>query len=132
MSISHMFALHTTPVFNPVQGKHHFFLMHGRDAIIPLQVRYANMDIQAWQPKDYRRQVLEGLQNVFQKVHYANDCKRQAQESYQDDKRVDSPYQVGDLVWVYTPAVRSGRVLKLMHPWRGPIRVTELPSPVTV
>ena len=113
-------------------GETPFFLMHGRDAVIPLQVRYAHMDIQAWQPKDYRRQVLEGLQQVFQKVRYTNDRKRQAQESYLDECRIDSPYQVGDLVWIFTPAVRSGNVLKLSHPWRGPFRITECPSPVTV
>lgn len=113
-------------------GETPFFLMHGRDAVIPLQVQYAHMDMEGWQPKDYRHQVIEGLQQVFQKVRYFNDLKRQSQESYQDEWKRDSPYQVGDLVWVYTPSVQSGRVFKLSHPWRGPFRITHCPTPVTV
>ena len=40
-------------------------------------------------------------------------------------------YSVGDLVWLYTPAVPRGRAAKFHRPWGGPYRVVTVVSDVT-
>ena len=34
-------------------------------------------------------------------------------------------YQVGDWVWLHSPAVPRGQCRKLHHPWTGPLKVVE-------
>ena len=46
------------------------------------------------------------------------------QKSYYDRKVHGNPFEVGDLVWLLSPAVPRGYSKKLHHPWSGPYRVT--------
>ena len=42
-----------------------------------------------------------------------------------DVKVHGAPYQVGDWVWLHSPAVLRGQCRKLHHPWTGPFKVVE-------
>ena len=42
----------------------------------------------------------------------------------------DPNFEIGDKVWVFTPAVPKGLTKKLKHLWHGPYRVIDQLSPV--
>ena len=46
--------------------------------------------------------------------------------------RIDSRFQIGDLVWLYNKTVKKGLVKKLSMPWHGPYRILKFVGPVTV
>ena len=45
-----------------------------------------------------------------------------------DQKIEGNPYQVGDLVWLYSPAVSRGHSRKLHKPWVGPFKIAKVLS----
>ena len=47
-----------------------------------------------------------------------------------DEHAKDVPYQVGDVVWIYIPAVQQGLSRKLMRFWSGPYLLVEQTGPV--
>ena len=63
---------------------------------------------------------MESMENVI-------DCLAEAQQnqakSYNKEIEVRHEYQQGDLVCLYSPAVKKGHVKKLSSSWKGPYRV---------
>lgn len=49
-----------------------------------------------------------------------------------DLKQFKYNYKVGDLVWLFTPAVKKGRTKKLSSQWTGPFKIIEILSDVVI
>ena len=49
----------------------------------------------------------------------------QRQKQFYDHKIHGKPYDVGDLVWLFSPAVPPSQYKKLHHPWSGPFEIVK-------
>ena len=50
--------------------------------------------------------------------------EHQRQKDFYDEQVYGKPFEVGDMVWVHSPAVPRGRSKKLHHYWSGPFQVS--------
>ena len=70
------------------------------------------------------------MENLHQSLKYAYDSARQhssqvhrCTKNRYDKKARGAAFSVGERVWLYTPAVKSGRTKKFSLLWRGPYTV---------
>ena len=82
------------------------------------QRKTADKDHQKW-AKDLSRRFAKVHENVRGRLQKA----RRNQKKYYDLRLVEEEFKVGDLVYLYHPAVKPGRTRKLSQPWRGPFKV---------
>jgi len=73
--------------------------------------------------EDYRQELMVSLSSARE---LAVEAVQRAQERYKrsyDKRSKQVDYHIGDWIFIYFPAVESGRNGKLSHPWHGPYRV---------
>ena len=124
------FAYRSTPADNSV-GFSPFFLLFGREARLPLDVTL--LPNFRYQDKSLR----EHIHDLVSKLQVFRDVsKRQLEENQvkikerYDENSTNVDYQVGDLVWIYTPVSQKGLSKKLMKFWAGPYLVIQQTGPV--
>ena len=59
------------------------------------------------------------------------DARFQRHKQFYDKQVHGEPYKVGDLVWLFSPAVPPGKSRKLHHPWSGPFKIIKHISDAT-
>ena len=104
-------------------GKSPFFLVYGRDPRLPTEtVLTPPTDQQVWDFDDYKSTLLREMSAAWSR---AQDCVEKAQirqkRLYNLSERV-----VGDRVFVFMPAKKTGHMRKLACPFHGPYRVIEV------
>ena len=70
------------------------------------------------------------LPNAYAAVRTHITSAHQRNKEGYDNERPFSPYTVGDLVWLYLPAVKPGRTKKFASQWKGPYTVMDRNSEV--
>ena len=115
---------HTIQVFTPLQGSP-FFLMVCRQATIPVDLMYNLNQGQEKELPDYAHQLREGLEEAYALVRNRCESEYQRQKAIYDRKVHGKPFSIGDMVWLFSPAVPRGRCKKFHHPWKGPFIVME-------
>jgi hypothetical protein len=124
------FAYRTTPAENSV-GFSPFFLLYGREARLPLDITLTPKC--EYTEKNLREHIhklvsqLEVVRKISQRHAEQNQAKMK--ERY-DERASEIPFQVGDSVWIYIPAVQPGLSRKLMKFWSGPYLLVEQTGPV--
>ncbi len=124
------FAYRSTPAENSV-GFSPFFLLYGREARLPL-------DVTLLSKCNYPdRSLREHIQGLVSQLEIVREISKQHTERNQskmkeryDMRTKDVPYEVGDLVWVYIPALQQGLSKKLMKFWSGPYLLVKRTGPV--
>ena len=114
----------------PTTGFTPFYLMFGRQARIPVDVMYGSPVVES-SPSTYASELKKLLTTAYNKVRAKMDTQFQRQKQFYDKKVHGKPYQVGDLVWLYSPAVPPGYSKKLHHPWSGPFEILKRISDAT-
>ena len=107
-----------------------FYLMFGRQACIPIDVMYGNPVVES-SPSNYAIELKKSLTTAYNQVRTKMDVQFQRQKQYYDRKVHGAPYKVGNLVWLYSPAVPPGESKKLHHPWSGPFKIIKQLSDAT-
>ncbi|CAG2203350.1 Transposon Ty3-G Gag-Pol polyprotein,Retrovirus-related Pol polyprotein from transposon opus,Retrovirus-related Pol polyprotein from transposon 297,Retrovirus-related Pol polyprotein from transposon 17.6,Transposon Ty3-I Gag-Pol polyprotein [Mytilus edulis] len=107
-----------------------FYLMYGRDARLPIDVALSEPTVTYTDADDYKANVLTRLQEAFTLAKDNIQLAQQKQKAYSDKKSAEPDYEIGQKVWVYSPASKVGLSHKLLHPWRGPHRIISKTSPV--
>ena len=111
-------------------GESPFFLLHGRDPVLPTREMLefprerANTDAD-----DYTREITLRMSTAWKTAQDRIKEAQKKQKCHHDKKAKDPRVFEGDRVFVYSPAERSGKAYKFARPFKGPYRVMKmLPS----
>ena len=100
-----------------------FYLMFGRQAKLPVDLMYGMDNTPDVELPEYVGNLKRTLQKAYEVAREHIGEKQQFQKELYNQKVHGLPFCVGDLVWLYSPAVTKGRSKKLHLPWDGPYRV---------
>ena len=107
---------HRTSISEAI-GDSPFYVLYGWEPRLPIDVKYLPPE-----PDDLGTSVVEHRKRVIGKVELAQNlskenlqCAQQKMKDYYDQKAKEPVFEVGQLVWVYTPRTRKGLSTKLMH-----------------
>ena len=105
-----------------------FFLMHGRDPVLPLDTLLRPK--LKYMGEDYVPSMLQRLCTAFGKVKKNMASAREKNKRLIDRKATNAVFEPGDKVFYYNPAVTPGEFRKLNSPWKPYYCVVERISPV--
>ena len=113
-------------------GETPFFLIHGRDPVLPVDLLFGETSPSISSYSDYGRRLTIQLRSAFQ---LAQQAIAGAQSTYvlPDVRReqLTPKYDINQRVWLYCPQVKKGMSKKIRLPWTGPYRITaRLDGPV--
>ena len=102
-----------------------FYLMYGRQVNLPVDLMYGSTPHEACTLGDYAHTLQNNLTEAYVLARRKGITEHNRQKALYDVKVHGAPYQVGDWVWLHSPAVPRGQCRKLHHPWTGPFKVIE-------
>ena len=99
--------------------------MFGRQARLPIDLVYGTK-VEQTPVSEYAATTKHALEEAYCLVRKKLDTAHCLQKTLQlYNKKVHGrSFAVGDLVWLFSPAVPRGHSKKLYHPWSGPHRIT--------
>ena len=106
-------------------------LMFGREVRLPVELMFGGTPAPGETHTDYVTHLRERLEGAYRVVRENLHGAVQHQKQHYDRKTTGGRYQVGDPVWLYSPAVSRGQTAKFHRPWKGPYRVVKVLSDVT-
>ena len=112
-------SVHASAGYSP------FYLMYGRQVNLPVDLMYGSTPHEACTLGDYAHTLRNNLTEAYVLARRKGITEHNRQKALYDVKVHGAPYQVGDWVWLHSPAVPRGQCRKLHHPWTGPFKVVE-------
>lgn len=79
---------------------------------------------------EYVEQVGRSLKQAYDKLHHSLEEGHKANKARYDKRQSGCNFTVGDLVWLYVPAIKTGRTKKFSCLWKGPYTVVDKTSAV--
>ncbi len=120
-------AVHESTGYTP------FLLTNGRSPNLPVDVMLGRccttMENTPGLPQ-YVRDLQRNLQTAYSTVRQRLRRAHSHQKRLYDSKAVGASFCIGDCVWLFIPAVKSGRSRKFSSLWRGPYTVVDKLGPV--
>ena len=115
---------------NESTGESPFYLLYGREPLLPMDVSLLPPTDPASSIAEHRRRIVKQIE-VAQQIAKENIMRTQQKMKAYYDKRSSEPNFIeGQRCWVYTPKSKKGLSKKLLHNFHGPYRVVEKLSPV--
>ena len=111
-------AVHSSTLETP------FYLMHGRDAILPLETLLEVYNKSECEPNDYKTKVTIKLRDAFQLAYSNMHAAQEAQKFQYDKKSKLQKFNVGDKVYMTTVVIQPNQSRKFTPKWQGPYRIT--------
>ena len=118
-------SVHATTRMTP------FFLMHGREAVLPIDLIFPRPPQEYEVATVYGQEMTERLDRAFAFVRDQQEKIIKRQVSMATEQFKDKPLKEGELVWYYSPQQQTGKSRKLRRGWRGPFKVVQVVSEVT-
>ena len=115
----------------PTTGFTPFYLMFGRQACIPVDVMFGSSPVANMSQSDYATTLKQSLTSAYNHVRQRMNVTFECQKPHYDKKVHGQPYNVGDFVRLYSPAVPPGQSKKLYNPWSEPFEVIKRLSGAT-
>ena len=112
-------SVHASTGYSP------FYLMYGCQVNLPVDLMYGSTPHKACTLGDYAHTLRNNLTEAYVLARRKGITEHNRQKALYDVKVHGAPYQVGDWVWLHSPAVPRGQCRKLHHPWTGPFKVVE-------
>ena len=112
-----------------------FFLMYGRDAILPQDLMVGNnkpqtRTISGQDLNEFKLTLVKTLREAYDRLNKHKDEGARKMKEYYDLKQKEVK-QIDDQVMLYMPAPNPGLSAKLVGQWRGPYTVTARIDAVT-
>lgn len=121
-------AFRTSP--NETTGESPFYLLYGREPLLPMDVSLLPPTDPASSIAEHRRRIVKQIE-LAQQIAKENIMRTQQKMKAYYDKRSSEPdFIEGQRVWVFNPKSKKGLSKKLLHNFHGPYRVVEKLSPV--
>ena len=118
--MAHRATPHSTTKHSP------FFLLHGREMILPSQENLkARVSGENIDQKQRLGNLKTSLKNAYKAVAIANKRSHRNNKQQYDRKAKLRNFQVGELAYLYNPAMKPGRSRKFYRPWTGPFKITK-------
>ena len=105
--------------------------MFGRQPRLPVDLGYHVEGNSPVSTNEYAAHVVGKLDRAFERVRHTMSSTQDRQKALYNRKVHGDPCNVGDHVFLFSPAVKPGQSRKLHHPWIGPYWVTKQLSEVT-
>ena len=118
-------AVHTTTKMTP------FFLTHGREARLPIDIIFPRPPQQVELRTTYSVKLRENLDDAFRFVRDNQNKVIKREAALYSGTMDGDKLKEGDLVWYYSPRQNPGQVKKLHQGWCGPFKITKVISEVT-
>ena len=101
-----------------------FFLLYGRDPQLPSEVMLQSTSGRGVMClDDYKSTLCREMRAAWDQAQQAV-LKAQKQQKQQHDREAkNADFEIGDRVFVYMPATKTGQMRKLARPFKGPYRV---------
>ena len=113
-------AIHESTGYTP------FLVMFGHSPSLPVDVMQGRVQHLKKKLPQYVQNVQRSLKDTFSSVRQHLDAAHQRQKLSADRSSTgESTFQVGDIVWLYIPAVKTGLSRKLSSLWRGPYTILD-------
>ena len=77
---------------------------------------------------EYVKEVTSSLKSAYDKVRHNIEEIHKVNKRRHDNKELGRRLSVGDLVWLYLPAIKQGRTKKFSSLWQGPCTVIDKTS----
>ena len=119
-------AIHEVTGFTP------YLVTFGRSPNLPVDVMFGRItgEEEGKRLPEYINKVKHMLNEAYDTIRQNIKLSHKRNKSRYDKKGNDCSFNVGDRVWLYTPAVKVGRTKKLASLWRGPYTVLDKTSTV--
>ena len=123
-------AVHESTQFPP------YHLTFGRSPTLPVDVMLGRQPSKLVEEGEvvklpqFVEETRQYFKDAYDTVHSNLKQAHQRQKLAFDKKEHGETFQVGDRVWLYTPAVKEGRSKKLATQWRGPCTIVDKTSSV--
>jgi transposase InsO family protein len=103
-----------------------YFLLHVREMVLP-----TSQDLRAKMSPELRgtehecrlNHLKDSLRRAYQAVRKNSRKSHQINKGYYDRKAKLRKFAVGDVVYLYNPALKQGQCQKFKKPWTGPYKV---------
>lgn len=112
-------SVHSSTGFTP------FYLTFGREARLPIDLKFGTGDQETLSPNDHARKIQKALSYAYNIVRGTLGNVQQRQKTLYDKKIHGKPYNVGDRVWLFSTVIPNDGHRKLHHPWTGPYIIIE-------
>ena len=104
-----------------------FFILYGRDPRLPTQTAMtANKTRQHWDLKEYGADLASRTAVAWDLARKCIGKAQKKQKEYYDRRARPPRFRVGDRVFLFKPADKSGPLRKFARPYHGPYRVVEM------
>ena len=108
-----------------------YYMLHGREMTLPtMQALRAKLssDVRDTDHGPRLEKLKSRLRTTYKLAREQGRRSHASNKRYYDKRAKHREFSVGDLVYLYTPAVKKGVSAKFRRPWVGPWRVTERKS----
>ena len=123
-----LLAIRTSP--SESTGESPFYLLYGREPLLPMDVSLLPPSDPASSIEEHRRKIVKQIE-LAQQIAKENIMRaQQKMKTYYDQHAAEPNFVEGHKVWVFTPKTYKGLSKKLLHNYHGPFRVVEKLSPV--
>jgi len=79
---------------------------------------------------EYVKEVSSSLKDANDRIQHGIEEAHKTNKRRHDNKESGVSFSIGDLVWLYVPAIKQGRTKKLLNLWRGSYTVIDKTSDV--
>ena len=104
-----------------------FFLLYGRDPRLPVEAVMSPVQTKkSVDLKEYGSGLASKMSAAWELARKSIGKAQKRQKDFHDQKRRSPSFSVGERVFLYEPAEKTGESRKLARPFHGPYRVLEL------
>ena len=107
-----------------------FFLLYGREAMLPIDIAYGATPDHRYGHVEYANMLYSRLERAFTIAREKMRRYIERTRTYYSDNVPTKLFEEGQLVWLYLPRVRPGMSRKLTSKWLGPFTVVSKVTPV--